>query len=224
MKPYIYDAQDQMSPVYCISCRAHIPRAVSNAQAGLCHACNPHRAQAIPTPPPQIASPGIPSAPTPPTFWQWLFVPFAGIKYQAELGAYLNATGQVSSQAKKTMNAVVLVIGVCIILIVVTSTFSILRIFTGHDPEVQKVRAQMERIRLQAEEEAKQLRADQKKQDEEYRNYRAEEELRQAREAEEHRRFQEGVNERIQRRQREMMEDMRNSRGFLPSDVVQDPG
>ena len=39
MPPYIFTQHDQMFPVYCTSCRTHIPRAVSNANNGLCVSC-----------------------------------------------------------------------------------------------------------------------------------------------------------------------------------------
>lgn len=43
---YVFTQDDQMNPVYCIGCRAHIPIALSNRNGGLCDACLQQRAQA----------------------------------------------------------------------------------------------------------------------------------------------------------------------------------
>lgn len=43
---YVFTQDDQMSPVYCIRCRSHIPRAVSNSNGGLCDDCLSHQRQA----------------------------------------------------------------------------------------------------------------------------------------------------------------------------------
>lgn len=37
--PFLFTPDDQIYPVYCTQCRAHIPRAVSNAGHGLCPSC-----------------------------------------------------------------------------------------------------------------------------------------------------------------------------------------
>lgn len=34
-----FSPDDQMNPVYCVRCRAHVPRAVSNANGGVCSQC-----------------------------------------------------------------------------------------------------------------------------------------------------------------------------------------
>jgi len=39
MPPQIFTQDDVMFPVYCTSCRTHIPRSVSNANNGLCVSC-----------------------------------------------------------------------------------------------------------------------------------------------------------------------------------------
>lgn len=35
----VFTVDDQMQPVYCVSCRVHIPRALSSANGGLCDPC-----------------------------------------------------------------------------------------------------------------------------------------------------------------------------------------
>lgn len=32
--------EDELFPVYCLLCRTHIPRTVSDRHAGYCHACH----------------------------------------------------------------------------------------------------------------------------------------------------------------------------------------
>lgn len=49
---------DQLNPVYCIGCRQQTPRAVSNANRGLCAACVAKLATPTP-PPPQAAAPQV---------------------------------------------------------------------------------------------------------------------------------------------------------------------
>lgn len=39
MIPYQFSKDDKLIPIYCIGCRTHIPRAVSNAQRGMCNIC-----------------------------------------------------------------------------------------------------------------------------------------------------------------------------------------
>jgi hypothetical protein len=36
---YVFTVDDQINPVYCINCRTHIPRSVSNSGRGLCPSC-----------------------------------------------------------------------------------------------------------------------------------------------------------------------------------------
>lgn len=62
MQPFVFTQDDLMQPVYCIQCRAHIPRAVSNANKGVCGSClsaptpqvSPLSLQAV-IPPQQVA-------------------------------------------------------------------------------------------------------------------------------------------------------------------------
>jgi len=42
MQPYVFDQDDMMQPIYCIQCRSHIPRIVSNLGKGLCPICIAH--------------------------------------------------------------------------------------------------------------------------------------------------------------------------------------
>ncbi len=64
MNPYPFTAEDQFAPVYCTNCRKHIPKAMSNFQAGLCDFCfvPPHPPTPTyhggPPPPPQQIHPG----------------------------------------------------------------------------------------------------------------------------------------------------------------------
>jgi len=43
---YAFSEQDRLNPVYCRSCRKQIPRAVSDAQQGVCNECSAAQAQA----------------------------------------------------------------------------------------------------------------------------------------------------------------------------------
>jgi len=53
---FVFTNADRMQPVYCIGCRTHIPRAVSNAGRGLCPDCLAKIGSAsAPTPPPVTA-------------------------------------------------------------------------------------------------------------------------------------------------------------------------
>lgn len=54
--------EDVMFPVYCTTCRAHTPRSVSDANHGLCEACDTQASApvAIATPAAQPLDPGIP--------------------------------------------------------------------------------------------------------------------------------------------------------------------
>ena len=62
MQSYHFTDDDRMQPIYCIGCRKHIPRALSNQNSGYCQVCD------IPPPPPP-ASPD----PTPITdAWKWI--------------------------------------------------------------------------------------------------------------------------------------------------------
>lgn len=55
--PYVFTQDDQMNPVYCVQCRAHIPIAVSNANRGLCAICSNQTVQAANVPDPAASYP-----------------------------------------------------------------------------------------------------------------------------------------------------------------------
>lgn len=56
-----FTPDDHMNPVYCIGCRVHTPRAVSNANRGLCTTCIAKLTPAVvqAAPPVQIAAPVV---------------------------------------------------------------------------------------------------------------------------------------------------------------------
>jgi hypothetical protein len=47
MPPNVFTQDDQMFPVYCLACRVHIPRLVSNANQGYCAPCLIKHNQAV---------------------------------------------------------------------------------------------------------------------------------------------------------------------------------
>ena len=56
---YNYTDEDRANPVYCLACRAHIPRVLSNALNGYCTSCHPRVNVSA-------APPGFSAGPVPP--------------------------------------------------------------------------------------------------------------------------------------------------------------
>lgn len=118
----------------CPSCSTATP-----LTAAFCPGCghqfrttfNPNQTQAIYN---------VPSAPTPPTFWQRMWNPMAQYAYLAELGAYMQATGQITPQHRKVSNAVMYLVYGCIAVTVIVFTWNIVGIFTQPDPFVEQMR------------------------------------------------------------------------------------
>ncbi|MEQ1822853.1 MAG: LITAF-like zinc ribbon domain-containing protein [Fimbriimonadaceae bacterium] len=45
MADFTFTDEDRMFPVYCVTCKAHVPRAMSNANSGMCPTCQATQVQ-----------------------------------------------------------------------------------------------------------------------------------------------------------------------------------